>query len=121
MKLLPRHLSQYAAFLLLAVLVAGCNGDGGIVPAKNFEQQLAYAYGTHSAVLVAAANAVEVGTLPVEDAQQVLRLADESRALLDMSRLALGVGDITTAQGQLTLATNILTQLNSYLNARAVK
>jgi len=102
----------------MALVVAGC-GTGGIEKPQSFEQQLAYAYSTHTAVLEATANAVELDQLSPDDAQQVLRLSDESRVLLDASRAAIGVGDVTTAQGQLVLATNILTQLKAYLNARS--
>lgn len=107
-----------AATLMLTLAVLAACGTGGIEKPQSFEQQLAYAYSTHTAVLEAAANAVELDQLSIEDAQQVLRLSDESRVLLDASRAALGVGDVTTAQGQLTLATNILTQLKAYLNSR---
>ena len=112
------HYSGFFALLFTALLLGGCT----VVPKpQGLEQQLAYAYGTHTAVLTAAANAVEVGTLSPADGQQVLRLADESRTLLDASRAAIGVGDLTTAEGQLSLATNILQQLNVYLNARATR
>jgi hypothetical protein len=49
---------------------------------------------------------------------QVLKLADESRALLDAARAAAKVGDPTTANGKLVLATSILTQLQTYLRSK---
>jgi hypothetical protein len=108
----------FAFLAMLAILMAGC---AAWEQPRTFEQQLAYAYGTHTALLESAANAVELGTLSPDDAGQVLRIADESRVLLDASRAAAGVGDVRTAEGQLALATNLLTQLQTYINARVKK
>jgi hypothetical protein len=104
----------------LALGVTGC-ASFGIQPARSFDQNLAYAYSSHTAVLEAASNALEAGSLTVEDAEAVLALADQSRVLLDSARLAAGAGDVTTAEGRLALATNVLQQLVAYLNARGVK
>ena len=104
------------AFAVLAlVLLAAC---AAWQPAQTFEQKLAYGYSVHTAVLNTAAAGVEAGELSTSDGQQVLRLADESRALLDASRAASGLGDIKTAEGQLALATSLLTQLQTYLRTR---
>lgn len=105
----------FAFLAMLAVLVTGC---AAFEPAKNFEAQLAYAYGTHTALMDAAANAVTAGSLTPHDAEQVLAIADDAKLLLESAKLALGVGDVATAEGQLALATNILTQLRDYLNAQ---
>jgi hypothetical protein len=104
----------------VALVVTGCESMG-IQPARSFDQNLAYAYSSHTAVLESAANALEAGSLTVEDAEAVLALADQSRTLLDSARLAAGAGDVTTAEGRLALATNVLQQLVAYLNARGVK
>jgi hypothetical protein len=104
----------------VALLAGGCS-TFGVQPARSFDQQLAYAYSTHTAVLDSAANALEAGSLTVEDAEAVLAMADQSRVLLDSARLAAGAGDVTTAEGRLALATNVLQQLVAYLNARGVK
>lgn len=104
----------------VALVVTGCESMG-IQPARSFDQNLAYAYSSHTAVLESAANALEAGSLSVEDAEAVLALADQSRTLLDSARLAAGAGDVTTAEGRLALATNVLQQLIAYLNARGVK
>jgi hypothetical protein len=104
----------------VALVVTGCESMG-IQPARSFDQNLAYAYSSHTAVLEAASNALEAGSLTVEDAEAVLALADQSRTLLDSARLAAGAGDVTTAEGRLALATNVLQQLIAYLNARGVK
>lgn len=109
-----------AVSMPVALVVTGC-ASFGIQPARSFDQNLAYAYSSHTAVLDSAANALEAGSLTVEDAEAVLALADQSRVLLDSARLAAGAGDVTTAEGRLALATNVLQQLVAYLNARGVK
>jgi hypothetical protein len=117
-----RTLNNAIAFIVLALMVAclsaGVSGCDVFGKPQTFEQQLAYAYGTHTSVLTAAANAVEHNTLSVADATQVLSMADDAKIMLDASRAAIGVGDVTTAEGQLKLATNVLQQLLDYLNAR---
>lgn len=111
-----RTLNKLSAFTLI-LLIAGC---AAWAPAQTFEQKLAYAYSTHTAVLNTAADGVERGTLSKEDGISVLKLADESRALLDAARLSIGVGDVSTAEGQLALAVNVLTQLQTYLRSRGL-
>jgi hypothetical protein len=112
----PLMLAALLAVAMPVALVApGC---AAFQPAQTFEQSLAYAYGTHTALLDASANAVESGALSAEEARAVLRMADEAKLTLDTSRVAIGVGDVRTAEGQLRLATNVLTELRDYLNAR---
>jgi hypothetical protein len=101
----------------IILLLVGC-ASLGLAPAQTFDQKLAYAYGTHSAVQQGATQALADKTLSSTDAMQVLKLADESRALLDAARAAAKVGDPTTANGKLVLATSILTQLQTYLRSK---
>jgi hypothetical protein len=105
------------AFILLAFLM-GC-AQVGLTPAKSFDEKLAYAYGTHTAVLQTAAQAVNSKSMSSADGAQVLKLADESRTLLDAARIASKAGNVDTANGKLILATSILVQLQQYLQARA--
>lgn len=102
---------------LWLVLLAGCASFGLATP-QTFDQKLAFAYGTHSAVQQGATQALADKTLSSTDAMQVLKLADESRALLDAARAAAKAGDPTTANGKLLLATSILTQLQTYLRSK---
>lgn len=101
----------------IVLLLAGCAALG-ITQPQTFEQKLAYAYGTHSAVQQGATQALADKTLSSTDAMQVLKLADESRALLDAARAAAKIGDPTTANGKLVLATQILVQLQTYLRSK---
>jgi hypothetical protein len=109
------HVKQWKYLLIL--LLSGC-AQLGLAPAQNFDQKLAYAYGTHTAVLNATTASLNGKSITSADAEQVLKLANESRTLLDAARAAAGAGDPSTANGKLALATSILTQLQAYLRGR---
>ena len=111
-----RNLKLHYLLFMLALL-AGC-AQLGLAPAQTFEQKLAYAYGTHTAVLNAATSALDAKTLKSTDAEQVIKLATESRVLLDAAKSANAVGDVNTANGKLLLGVQILEQLQIYLRAR---
>lgn len=108
---------KYAAVYVALMLLAGC-AQLGLPAAQTFDQKLAYAYGTHTAVLQAATSAVQAHTLSPSDAEQVLKLADESRGLLDAAKAAGGSPD---GINKLALASSVLTQLQTYLNSRSQK
>lgn len=112
--------SHRLSLLPLLLLVLSACSTLGVAPAQSFDQKLAYAYATHTAVLTTATNALSAGTIKSADAEQVLKLADESRALLDGAK-AVSSTDPTMAGNKLALAASILTQLQSYLQARGVK
>lgn len=100
--------------ILCLIWLLGACASLGLVPAETFEQKLAYAYGTHTAVMQAAADALIAKEIDADEGAQVLKLADESRALLDAARSLQGI-DPGAATNRLVLATTILTQLQSYL------
>lgn len=102
----------YTAFLVLS----GC-ASLGLAPASSFSDRLAYAVGTHTAVLTAATQSLEAGEIGTEDATRVLKVADESRKALDAARIASDAGDVSTAEGRLQLATALLTELQTYLRS----
>lgn len=101
---------------ILLVLLAGC-AQLGLAPAQTLSQKIAYAYGTHTAVLQATTAAVTAGTLSSSDATSVLKMADGSQALLDSARALAAAGDVNGATNKLALATAALTALQQYLNA----
>ena len=106
------HRTHYARLWLITAalsLIAGC-ASLGLTPADSFDARLAYAYGTHTAVLQAASAAVNAGTLSKKDGSAVLTLGEQSRTLLDSARAVEGT-DPTTAAGRLALAVNILSHL----------
>jgi flagellin-specific chaperone FliS len=96
------------------LLLAGC-AQLGLAPASSLTDRVAYAYGSHTAVLQSATAALEAGDIGVEDAQRVLKVADQARDALDAARFAVDAGDISTAEGRLQLAVSILTELQAYL------
>lgn len=114
-----RKLFAPAAALMLAacVFLAGCQSLG-LASAQSFDDKLAYAYGSHTAIQKATATALDLKDITSADAEHVLKLADESRALLDAARTAANAGDVSTAEGRLLLASSILTQLETYLRTR---
>ncbi len=111
--LIPMFLIASLAILAMSQLT-GCESLG-LQPANTFSEKLAYAYGTHTAVLKATTEAVKAGALSGADATQVLSLADQSRQLLDAARAISTSGDANGATTKLVLATAILTQLQTYL------
>jgi len=88
---------------------------------KGFDQQLAYAYSTETALLDAAANAVTVGTLSVTDAEQVVKIADQVKLMLDTAKGLAVTGDLDRAEAQLELALNVMKELQVYVNKKALK
>jgi hypothetical protein len=113
-----KSLASPTAFVLLTLL-AGCAALGLVTP-QTFNQKLANAYGVHTAVLQATTSALQSDTITTADAGQVLKIADESRALLDSAKTVAAGGDTTTAAGKLALAASILAQLQSYLASKGV-
>jgi hypothetical protein len=103
-------------FILL--LLSACTALG-LQPAQTFNQKLAYAYGTHTAVLQAATMDVKAGTLKSADAQQILQLSDQAKTILDSATALAASGDTTGATNKLALATAALTALQTYLNTHA--
>jgi hypothetical protein len=101
------------------MLLVGC-AQVGLQPAQSFDQQLAYGYAGVTSARISATNALKAGSIKKEDAQQVLDLTDQARALLDGAR-AIRVSDLKTAQAKLALATQVLTQLSAYLTTRGLK
>lgn len=115
---LARNFLGYLAFVFMMAVV-GC-AQLGLAPAQTFDEKLAYAYGTHTAVLQASAAAVSAGTLTAAEGQAVANLADQSRSILDSAHALEGT-DLSSATAKLTLATAVLTQVQTYLQQRGIK
>jgi hypothetical protein len=106
----------YPLLAVVALLLGAC---AGLTQPQTFEQRLAYAYGSHTAVQEAAASSLDAGALHSSDAESLLDVADRARTLLDAARTAYRAGDVSTAEGRLELATALLTELQQYLHRRA--
>lgn len=101
---------------LLVLFLVGC-ASLGLAPAQTLNQKIAYAYGTHKAVLEATTASVAAGKISSTDATQVLKLADDSGVLLDAATSLAASGDTTGAANKLALATAALTALQTFLNS----
>jgi hypothetical protein len=106
--------------LLLAMALGGCAGLGLESP-KTFQDRLAYAYGTNTAVREASTSSLNARKLSSADVAYVKERNDEVRRVLDAARLASEAGDVETAEGRLAAALKILTEVQSYLRARGVQ
>ncbi len=114
------RLRALATWTVLATLLAGCSSLG-LAPAQSLTQKIAYAYATHTAILQATTTAVQSGSLSSTDAEQVLKLADQSKTILDAAVSLSASGDVTGAANKLALATAALTALQAFLNTHGGK
>lgn len=105
---------------LTLVLLCSCSWLGLTTP-KTFDQQLANAYGVHTAVISATTTALNAGSLSSADAIQVQTIATTSRRLLDTAKAAEIAGDTAGAQKNLVLAMSALQALQTYLNTHGSK
>lgn len=109
---------KFVPFLFVALLLLqGCQSLG-LTTAKSFEDRLAYGYSTYTAVVTAAANALNAKEITSDDATKFQDIARNARQLLDAAKLTAGVGDVATAEGRLQLATSLLVELQNYLRSK---
>lgn len=111
---------KYTFWGIVATLLVGC-ASLGLESPQSLDQRIAYAYGTHTAVVNAAADSLRAGELKVEDANDIMSLAEEARSILDSARIALSENDPTSAEGRLLLATEVLQELQDYLRTKRTK
>lgn len=111
------RLRHYAAAALLCAVLTAC-ASLGLAQPKSLSDRLAYGYATLSAVQYAAAAATTAGELSYSEAEDVLKLADQSRVLLDGAKAVLAT-EPEAAATKLNLAVTILTQLQAHLRAKA--
>ncbi len=109
------RLQHVISAFLISFLLCACSSLG-LTNADTFNEKLAYAYGTHTAVLEATTTSVKSGALSGTDARHVLKAADDARALLDAAKVAAASGDTAGASNKLALATSALTALQAYLS-----
>lgn len=104
-------------FLPLVILVLAACASLGLPTPKGFDQQLADAYGVHTAVLQTIAIGTQGGQLSSADANAINNMAVNARVILDAARTAYAAGDKPMANSKLALALSVLTQLQQYLNS----
>lgn len=119
-----QHRYRLAIGLLFAILcmhaLQGC-GALGLQQPQTFNERYAYALGQTTAIREAATVSLNARQISIKDAEYALKLTDQSRQFLDAAKQVADAGDVANAQGQLALVTNVLTQLQTYLNARTPK
>jgi hypothetical protein len=105
-------------FTTVAVMLVltGC-ATTGLQSPQSFDQRLAYAYGTHTAVMEAAALSKENGSLSKDEAAEVAKLADQAQVFLDGAK-AVEKTNPSGAQKNLELALAVLQQLQLYLGGK---
>src|SRR5450631_2329824 len=97
--------------LILPLLVlTGCQLLG-ITKPLSFDEQLATAYVSQTAVLNATTTAVNAHSITSAQGQHVLTMAQQSRALLDEAKTLETAGNVTAASTELTLAATALKAL----------
>lgn len=106
------------ALSLLFALLAGC-ALFGLESPNTWNERLSYAYTLETG----AANAIEAqsnsGQLTRDDANKLVDIVQNAKALTDGARDAMRGGDATTAEGKLRLARSILVEINEYLGERS--
>jgi hypothetical protein len=115
-----RHLKNFLTLFAFALVLTGCAGLGN-EPAQTFNQKLAYAYGTHTAILQAATSSLEAGTISAANASDILKQADNAKLVLDTARQAFDAGDSAGANSKLAVAVTALGALQDYLRAHGSK
>ena len=111
-------MKRLSSIFLIPLLLVGCAALGLSSP-SSFDEQLAQAYGVHTAVASSLATAVTTGAVSVPTAVKLQAQIESARGLLDAARLAEQANNASVAQNDLTLATNALSALQTYLNSVA--
>lgn len=104
-----------AAALMILMMVACANQ---LAVPKSFDQKVAYANGSLTAVLEATAASLDAHQISSDDARAVREMAKQASGFLDSAQQ---FGEGPKGTSQLALATGVLTQLQAYLNARSMK
>lgn len=109
-------IGAFAGLALGACFLLAC-AQLGLAPARSFDDRLAYAYATHTAVVEVISAAAQTGQVTPLEGRQAANLADNSRQLLDAAK-TLEPTNAAAAAAKLTLATAVLDQLQAYLKTR---
>ena len=102
------------ALLLASMALSSCSMLG-VPKAETFNDRVAYAFGTHTAVLQTITTAVVLRDIGSDEATNYAETADQARAMIDSARLVYNAGDIPGANRQLLIATSILQLLQANL------
>lgn len=100
-------------FTLLATMLAGC-GLFGLQAPESFNERLAYATSTTSAVYDSIAVATRAGDISPDDAEDLIEITDRARDLLISARRIQDAGETAEASRQLALALAIVTEVQRF-------
>ena len=95
--------------------IVGCTALGLTSP-QSFDEQLAEAYGVHTAAVEATADAFKSGAITMAEAQAAQTQLTGARAMLDAAHTAEST-NATGAAHDLTLASAALSAVQAYLNS----
>lgn len=110
------------ALLAAAVLLsAGCAVFGPTASPQSFDERLAAAQIAETAVVKAATDGVNAGTLSSAHGDQVLGTAREIDGYILGAKQAQVAGDTATAGNSLQLAMTALTALQAFVNQQSEK
>ena len=99
---------------LALIAITACTALGLTAP-KGFDQQLANAYGTHTAVVKGTASALTAGSITSQEASEVQKQANSARALLDLAKSEETAGNAAGSQKDLALAVTSLNALQAFV------
>lgn len=104
------------SWFLIFALMAGCASLGLPTP-TTFNERLAAAYGTVTAVRTEGDSLLAAGRITPDDAQSIQNQANSARSALDVAGVAFRT-DPAAANTKLTATITVLTALQSYLATR---
>lgn len=120
-RFLERH-ARTGFFAVLAIqLLLGLQACAnlGLEQPKSFRDDYVYAVNQVTAVRDSATQLLERRAISIKDAEYVLNTSREARGYLDTAKSVYEAGDTLKGQSGILLATNVLTQLQTFLNSRS--
>lgn len=111
-----KKLYNYAALALLSVVLTACAAMG-VPPPETFNQKVAVAYATTTAVRTTATALVEARKISADDAMNVQTSADAARAGIDVAR-KVHAADPGAGNARLNAVMEGLKALSTYLASR---
>jgi hypothetical protein len=114
------NLRQFVFFVLVFGFIPGCATLGLETP-RTTNERIAYGYAQVTGLRIAAAEALNAGTIGIADAEHVLSLSNDARAGIEAARALQSIGKADDALGRLALAEGVLDALRTYLTGKGVK
>lgn len=104
---------RYPLALIAVVTLAACARLGLEAP-QSFNERLAYAASSATAVYDAIADATRAGTLAPDDAEDLIEITDRAAELMTSARRIRDAGNEAEASRQLALALAIITEVQRF-------